>query len=144
MVIHQVTNFGKICQRGREEPAQPDALASAANPDAVHAIVPVVRAHQGNAMGPGGYPFGDGAAAMFIKRTDLSGRELPIALMFIGFQWFSTQEGNLLRQDGSISGHAHIMRSDIWQPEQIIRTACAQPAPSGGMPPVQHIPSSNW
>ncbi len=59
--------------------------------------------------------------------------------MLTGLQRFRMQEGNVLVQDGAVTGHAYIMRCHKWEPEQVVRAARADAAPRGRMPPVQHV-----
>src|SRR5829696_1706903 len=80
-VPHQFTDICKFIERRGEEPAQPDAFASPQMADAAHAIIPVMSAHQGNAMGSHCYPFGNRAAAMLIQRLSLALREVPVSFM---------------------------------------------------------------
>src|SRR5512138_2631502 len=95
-IVHQITDFCKIIQRTGEEPAQPNALASAVDTDPVHAIIPVMSAYQRNTMRTGCDTFGERTAAMFIERFHLAEWKLPVTLVFIWLQRLRAQEGNLL------------------------------------------------
>src|SRR5688572_23854195 len=106
---------------------------------AVHAIIPIMGSYQRQSMRTSGYSLDQRAATMFIERFDLTGWELPIAFVFIRFQRLRAQEWNCRFKNRAISRHTHIVSRDIRQPKQIIRTACAQPASRGWVPPVKHI-----
>src|SRR5438105_2863007 len=51
----------KVLQGADQEPTEPDALALASTTDAVHAVVPIARAHLGQASRSGGRATLDGA-----------------------------------------------------------------------------------
>ena len=61
-------HFGEACQHLAGEEAQPDAFAAAGLADAVHAVVPVAAAHQGQAMLAAGKAVDDGSHAVLVQR----------------------------------------------------------------------------
>src|SRR5688572_6646690 len=63
-VTPYLTDLGKIAEGRGKKPPQPDTFPFSKVTDTAHAIVPIVCTHQGNPMGTGSYPFGDGAAAV--------------------------------------------------------------------------------
>src|SRR5690349_20813997 len=90
-------------------------------------------------MGSCGYSFGNRAAAMLIQRLSLALGEVPVSFMLTRFQRLPIEKGNFLLQNGAVTCYVHIMGGDERQPEQVVRTACADAAPPGRMPPVEHV-----
>ena len=59
---------GEVRQRPVEEPGKPNALTPAGSTDAVHAVVPVTRAHEGESVVADGERPLEGAYAVVVER----------------------------------------------------------------------------
>src|SRR5687767_7792602 len=81
VVAHRVADLCKVNERGGEEPSQPDAFPLSIYANAIHAIVPIVCAHQRNSMWTCRSAFRDRAAAMLIERGTRPRGELTVAFM---------------------------------------------------------------
>ena len=104
-----------------EEPTQPDTLTLAPGANAVHAVIPITRAHQRQAVYPAGRAFLERAAAVFVDRSSFAcAFILGVTFHFGRFERFAFQEGQVLLQYGGIAGRADIRRRYIRQPEQVI------------------------
>src|SRR5688572_31864873 len=113
-------------KRRVEEPAQPDALALAMLADAVHAIVPVACANQGQPMAANRKALVESPRTMFEQGGGLVGdRRLEEAVMLAGLQLLTFNERHHLAENGGISGRLDIVRGCIGKPCTIVRNSRA-------------------
>ncbi len=128
-------------QHGVQEEAHPDALAAPLAADAVHAVVPVARAEQGQPVRPGRQPAVEGAAAVLVHAPRLArggGRQERLVLARL--QGAGGQERRRLVEDAGVAGGGHVRGGGVGEPEQVVGEAGAQAAAAGRVPPVQHVP----
>src|SRR5574339_1122584 len=96
----QIADRCKVLECAGEKPPQPDAFTPPLHADAAHAIVPIVRSHERDSVRTRGNAFCERATAVLIEGGDLTGGELPVALILVGLQRFCAEEWDLLIQDG--------------------------------------------
>ena len=130
-----------VVRRGHgEKLRKPDALPLPLRADAVHAVVPVARAHEGEAVfaGEAGAQ-AKGAHAVVVERAhflrDLGGT-VPVGLA-LG-DGHVAQVGDALAQHPRVAGEAHVGCRRIRQKEAVVRDARAH-AGTGHVPPVQNV-----
>src|SRR6185437_1102459 len=88
-----------------KEPSEPDALAAACFADAVHAIVPIPRTKQRQAVAADRKTEVERARAVFIQRAALFGDDrLKVGLGFAGRERRAFKKRYNLVEDGEIIG----------------------------------------
>ena len=112
---HLAPGLGQWCKVLRhvaQEPRQPHRFAFAFMANAVHAVIPVARAHQGQAMRACGQTAIDGAGAMLVHRSQGGAGVGRIVSVFgtLGNRC-PFNKCHLLIQQGSIARHIHIVRA---------------------------------
>ena len=130
----------EIAQNLRHEPAEPHALAAAAVPDTVHAVVPVAGADQRQAVGAPGEPALDRANAVLVERRAF-GRHLRLAVVFQlpRLELGCLQERHLHVQHGAITRGGHVMGPRVGQPQHVVGAPRAHAAARVRVPPVLHV-----
>src|SRR5690606_19960175 len=115
----------------REQPAEPDALALAAFADAVHAVVPVARAHKGQAKRAREFEaLVEAAGAVFEQRGGfgrLRGMKEGVVLAW-SKRWTLEKRDGLL-QNGAITRGIHVGRRRECQPDAVVRNPRADALP---------------
>ncbi len=128
-----------------QEKAEPDAGAHAVHAHGAQAVVPVVRAHEGEAVfaqaGQGGV---QGAQAMSVKGRIVPGRarDKSDALLAMG-DGPAFQVGDAFVQDGAVAAAVHVAAGQVGQPHVRIRGPVAHAqtglAVPGLVPPLQDV-----
>jgi hypothetical protein len=121
--------------RGRDA-----AGADAADPDAVHAIVPIATPDQRQAVAAArGGPV-EGAAGVVVQRERVVGRgEAVEAFVFIRPEIRRAQERHVLVQHGHVTASLDVVRRHEREPDQVVGDAGPDPAAVRGKPPVQDV-----
>ena len=139
-VAAAVGQRGEVGEDTEEEEAEPDAFAAAFVANAVHAVVPVAAAHEGQAVGAGGERAADGADAMLVERGGIAG---DAGLVVEGFLAISEQagfeEGDGFGEHAGIAGGGDVAGGGVGQPQEIVGDAGARAAAGGGKPPVLDV-----
>ena len=107
-LLHHVR---KGLQHRAQEPAKPDAFAATLDAHAVHAVVPIAVAEQGQLMRAKLPRFIESAPAVFPERRGLRGdgrNEHP--LLLAGFEQRTLHERNLFVENARVSGRLYIVR----------------------------------
>ena len=108
-------------QRGMQEPAQPHALAASSLAHPVHAVVPVARAHQRQAVRAHGKAEIEAARAMLEQRCLLVGLVgLEIEIVLAGTQRRPVEERHPLVEDRRIAGDLDIGGCDRGEPGAVV------------------------
>src|SRR5262249_20749311 len=103
------------------KPREPDALAFAAESDAVEPVVPIAASDQRQPMRSGGGGARDGAPAMFEQRTLRLGNDRNgEAFCLLGLERFGFEKRNYLIEDRGVASRADVVRADEWKPEKIV------------------------
>jgi hypothetical protein len=123
-----------------EEETQPDALPFALDADQVHAVVPVARTHERQAVCTEVQCAFDRQRAMPVQARRLrrtAGR--VVVGLLLGGQRAAFEEMHLLVQHRGVAGQVHVAADRQRQPQVIVGTARAHPASTGWMPPVLDV-----
>ena len=135
-----VTERGKVGEDAVKKESEPHALAFAGLADAVHAVVPVAGAKQGQPVRAGGRATVDGTNAVIEQRAGVAARPWrPVGLVLIGGEQRRFQERHAFIEDPDVATRAHVLRDHVREPEQVVRTTRAEPAPGRLVPPVLDI-----
>ena len=123
-----------------QEPRQPHRFAPPFDADAVHAVVPVAAAHQGQAVHADGQAVVDGARAVFVERGALVARLCDVVGVFGAWRHgLAREEGHHLVEHGRVASGVDVVDSGMAQPEQVVGEMGANASPGRRMPPVLHI-----
>ena len=111
------------------------------SPDAIHAVVPVARAHQRQVRERRRQGCGRCARAQCSKTVPLSLRNARLEIGFVlpFGESIAFEERNRLRPARSVAGGFDEVADRIGQPQQIVGNARAHAAPGGRMPPVLDV-----
>ncbi len=125
---------GEVRHRGAEKEAQPYALAPAEHANAVHSVVPVAFAHEGQSVRADGERACEGAATVLEQRACLwSHDELRIPIMLVGPQRGCRQKRDGLVQNGRVaSSHRRSARSRTGATPCHPSSGCARRDPPAG------------
>ncbi len=139
-VAARARDLGESLEHGAQEEAQPDALAAALDADAVHAVVPVARAHQRQAVRAESQPVLDRAHAMLVQARGLRGPagQVVVRVVLRAHRPALEERGRLV-EHRAVAGRLHVARRRERQPEKVVRAARAHAAARGRMPPVLHV-----
>ena len=120
-ILARLTERRKLRERRVQKPTDPDALAFAAVPDAVHAVVPVARSHQRQTVRARLQTTIKRAHAMLVEAARL-GRDcgLRVSFILVCFQRRRFEERDHFIEHRAIARHAHIETDDVRQPQQIV------------------------
>ncbi len=127
-------------QRRVQEPAEPHAFAPAAFADAAHAVVPVARAHQRQAVDAGGEAVVQRPRAMLEQGPALVGdgrREEPIVLR--RRQHRCGQEPGVLVQHRRVPRRLDVVRGGVGEPGAVVGNPRPHAHAGPGQPPVLHV-----
>ena len=131
---------GVILRAGGQKFRQPHALAAALRAHAVHAVVPVPRAHQRQAVRAGPRRAAKRTHAVFVQRAGGPARpHLPVDVLAVIGDRDILQKGHRFLQHGGVAGGPHIGRRRIGQEQHVVGYPGAHAA-EGLMPPVHHVP----
>src|SRR6266403_1505601 len=123
-----------------QKPAQPDALAAARRADPIHAVVPVARSEQRQAMRA------DGEAPVQRPDTVLEegrgprrrpGRRKDLVLVYVERRAF--QKGQQFVEHGEIPGDGEIVAHDERQPDAVVGHPGFHALPRSGKPPMLYV-----
>ena len=130
----------KARQDGVQEPAQPDALAPALVADPVHAVVPVARADQRQAVGADREaPVERARAVLEQRRRVRRAPRLEVGVRLVRPQGRPVEERDHLVEDRRVAGDREVAIDGVGQPEAIVGDARPD-APAGRrMPPVLDV-----
>src|SRR5438552_11959978 len=104
-----------------EKPAEPDALAFSGFADAVHPVVPVAGAEQGQAVAAERQAAIEGPGAVLEQRRALlAGRRLIEGLGLGGRERRSFEKADRLVENGGIAADLDIMPDRIGQPDPVV------------------------
>ena len=132
-------------ERGVQEPAEPDALALAAAPDAVHAVVPVARAHQRQAV-RADREAASSARAQCSNSERRLGRSLRLEVVVRpdpGTQRRSVEERHHLVEHRVVAGDGEVAIDRVRQPHRSSEIRVRTPRPDGGCHQCCTSPSTN-
>ena len=123
-----------------EEPAQPDAFAAARLADAVHAVVPVAGAHQGQAVHAGLEAEIEAPRAMLVQRRRLIGLAwLEVEIVLARLEGGTVEERHLFVEDRRIARRLDVVRRDRGEPRPVVGDARAHALPGRREPPMLEI-----
>ena len=105
MFTARIRNFGKLPKNRVQEPAEPNAFSLAMLADAIHAVVPVARAHQWQAVAADRETAVQRARAMFKqRRASLRNTRLEIGFVLALGQRIALQKRHDFVQHGRFAG----------------------------------------
>ena len=131
---------GEAAEHGVEKEAEPDTLALPLSAHSIHAIVPVARADQRQAVRADDERSVDRAQAMLVDVATLPRRRrLQIGFVLARLEQTGAEKFGLLVEHAPVARGADVERGDIRQPQQVIGAARARAAIGGWMPPVKHV-----
>ena len=121
LILARFAERRELCERRVEKPADPDALAFALVPDAVHAVVPIARSHQRQTVHARLQATIKRAHAMLVEAARL-GRDcgLRVSFILVCFQRRRFDERDHFIEHRAIARHPHIETDDVGQPQQIV------------------------
>src|SRR5205085_3560424 len=113
-IIARLANGRELRERRVEKPTDPDALALAPVPDAVHAVVPIARTHQRQSMRARLQTPIKRARAVFVQRGCLSRNcWLRVRLVFVLFQRRRFDERDYFIEHSAVAGDANVKADDV-------------------------------
>src|SRR5579872_4491084 len=114
MLTARLRDLCKFPQNCVQEPREPDALSLAMLSDAIHAVVPVARAHQRQTVAAHIQAAVERSGAMFEQRsTGLRYSRLEIGLALAFRQQLTFKEGNCFVQQGGVASGLQEMNHGI-------------------------------
>ncbi len=141
--IASSARLGERCERlerRMEEPAEPHALAASAGTDEVHAVVPVARAHERQAMDADRQISLDAQHAVVEQRSDASGLpRLVEGIVLVRRQRRPFDERHRLIEDRRIAGGGDIGRGNVGEPGGIVRDMSSYSLARRRQPPVLDV-----
>ena len=140
VVATALAQRGEVLEDAVEEEADPDALTASLATDAVHAVVPVARAHERQPVRAARHAVVERATAVLVERRGLRGDLGPqVGLVLPGLQRARREERHGLVQHAPVAGGVDVEGGEEGQPEEIVREARARAASRRRVPPVQHV-----
>ena len=140
VVVSRPRQFRELREHVVKKECQPDTFAAPIIPHLVHAVVPIARTDQGQAVLAEFQTVLDGAHAMFIKRGRFLRAVRQIVIRFLlrhdrpGFE-----KGNLFVEHTGVRDTGDVTAGDVRQPEIVVGNMCADAAARRRMPPVLHV-----
>ena len=136
----RVGNFRKARHRRAMQPGQPDAFAMAVFANPVHAVVPIARSHQRQAVAAQRQAVVEGQRAMLVKAGEMIRHmRLEQAVMLAIAQPWAFEIGQALVPELAVARRLDIVHGAISQPRPIVGDAGAHPLPGIGPPPMLDI-----
>ena len=131
---------GEIEEDAAEEEGEPDTFAFTFMADAVHAVIPIAAANEGESVGAGGGGAADSADTVIVEGGGfVADTGLVIDGFFVVGEGASFEEGDAFVEDAGIAGGGDVAAGDIGQPEEVIGDLGADAASDGGVPPVLDV-----
>jgi hypothetical protein len=131
---------GEVEEDAPEEEGEPDAFAFSFVADAVHAVVPVAGADEGEVVGAGGSGAADGADAVVVEGGGfVGGAGEVVDGFFVGGEGAGVEEGGGFVEDAGVAGGGDVAGGDVGEPEEVVGDFGADAATDGGVPPVLDV-----
>ena len=111
----------ELAEVGVEEPAEPDALALAVRTDAVHAVVPVSRAHERQSMTPDREAPIEGPRAVLEEGRGFGGHlRLEVTIDLARRERRRRKKRHRLVEHAAVAGDLEVVVRRVGEPEQVI------------------------
>src|SRR5512143_1832909 len=123
-----------------KEKSEPDAFSLAVPAHEVHAVVPITRADERQAVLAAGEAPQNGPHTVIVQACCFFRCAGKIVIrVLVRVYWASLDEADGFIQHPGVSGSKNVAARGQGQPEKIVRTACTHAPPRRGMPPMLNI-----